>query len=200
MQNDVRTVILFDVLDTLVTDPVFTAVPAFFGMTPAELFPALHRTSWIEFEKGRISEAEYLEIFFRDGRTVDGDPLRQCLKQAYRWVDGMEQLVADLKSAGHEIHALSNYSLWYELIEESLNLSRFLSWTFVSCHTGVRKPDPQAYLGAAETLEVEPADCVFIDDRSKNVEAARDVGMDAILKLDAAQVRAELAQRRVLDA
>ncbi len=197
MQNDARPVILFDVLDTLVTDPVFTAVPAFFGMSARELFPLLHPTSWIEFEKGRISEAEYFESFFRDGRTVDGDRLRACLKQAYRWVDGMEQLAADLKSAGHELHALSNYSRWYELIDESIDLSRFLRWTFVSCLTGVRTPDPQSFLGAAETLEVEPADCLFIDDRAKNVEAARDVGMDAILKLDAAQVREEMVQRRV---
>ena len=109
----------------------------------------------------------------------------------------MEQLAADLKSAGHELYALSNYSLWYELIDESVHLSRFLRWTFVSCLTGVRKPDPQAFLGAAETLKVEPADCLFIDDRAKNVEAARDVGMDAILKLDAAQVREEMVQRRV---
>ena len=197
MQNDAKPVILFDVLDTLVTDPVFTAVPEFFGMSARELFPLLHATSWIEFEKGRISEAEYLKSFFRDGRTVDGARLRKCLKQAYRWVDGMEQLAADLKSAGHELYALSNYSLWYELIDESVHLSRFLRWTFVSCLTGVRKPDPQAFLGAAETLKVEPADCLFIDDHAKNVEAARGVGMDAILKLDAAQVRAEMVQRRV---
>jgi len=36
MQNDAKPVILFDVLDTLVTDPVFTAVPEFFGMSARE--------------------------------------------------------------------------------------------------------------------------------------------------------------------
>jgi len=32
-----------------------------------------------------------------------------------------------------QVHALSNYPCWYHIIEEKLQLSRFLSWTFISC-------------------------------------------------------------------
>ena len=191
-------VIIFDVMETLVTEPFFTAVPAFFGMTCEGLQSAKHPTAWIEFEEGRITEAEYFDRFFLDRRAVDGEGLRQCLEQAYRWVDGMEGLLTELKAADCEMHALSNYPVWYALIDESLRLSRFLHWTFVSCLTGVRKPDPQAYLGAAAALQLEPKACLFIDDRVENVEAATAVGMDAILKVDSTQVRNELAQREVL--
>jgi HAD superfamily hydrolase (TIGR01509 family) len=193
-----RPIILFDVMETLVTEPFYTAMPAFFGMSFDELLATKHPTSWVEFEKGQITEDEYLDRFFRDGRPVDGNALRQCLRRSYRWLDGMEDLMEELKSAGYEMHALSNYSRWYELIDESLKLSRFLRWTFVSCLTGVRKPDRQAFLGAAATLEVEPAECLFIDDREENVDAARDVGMNAILKLDSVQLRHELVERTAL--
>jgi HAD superfamily hydrolase (TIGR01509 family) len=81
------------------------------------------------------------------------------------------------------------------LIDEKLQLSRFLDWTFVSCKTGVRKPDPQAFLGAAATLEVDPQQCLFIDDRPVNVNAAQLVGMVAILYHSAEQLREELADR-----
>ena len=191
-------IILFDVMETLVTEPFFTAVPAFFGMTLDELLAAKHPTSWIEFEKGRISEAEYLEQFFHDGRPIDCEALRQCLTQAYRWIDGMEDLLEELMTAGFELHALSNYSLWYKLIDGKFRLTRFLHWTFVSCLTGVRKPDPQAYLGAVEALGVEPADCLFIDDRPQNIQAAVDVGLDAILMCGASELRGELVQRQML--
>lgn len=193
-----RPIILFDVMETLVTEPFFTAIPEFFGMSLEQLLAAKHPTSWIEFEKGRITEAEYLAEFFRDGRNVDGVGLRECLQRSYGWIEGMEALIGELKSQGYAMHALSNYSLWYQLIEESLSLSRFVRWTFVSCLTGVRKPDRNAYLGAAAMLQVEPSECLFIDDREENVQAAMAVGMDAVRMVDCHQVRHELVQRSVV--
>lgn len=191
-------VILLDVMDTLVTDPYYGAMPAFFGMSRKELKAAIHPTSWIEFEEGRISGPDYIAQFFQDGRPVDGDGLNACLKEAYDWLDGAEQLLADLKDAGYEMHALSNYSVWYRIIEEKLQLSRYIQWSFVSCLTGLRKPAPEAYRSAAATLQVDVSDCLLIDDRAVNVDASRDLGMDAILVESSAQVREELARRRIL--
>ncbi len=193
-----RPILLFDVMETLVTEPFFTTMPAFFGVSLDELLETKHPTSWIEFEKGLISEDEYVQTFFRDGRHVDRDGLRDCLRQTYEWLDGMEVLVAELYAFGCDMHALSNYPVWYELIEEKLRLSRFLKWTFVSCLVGLRKPDSAIYRFAAETLQVKLSDCLFIDDRADNVEAARSVGMDAILMTDATGLRKELGLRKIL--
>jgi HAD superfamily hydrolase (TIGR01509 family) len=198
MRMDKRPILLFDVMETLINEPFFVAVPDFFGMTVEELLEAVHPTSWIEFEEGVITEAEYFERFFRDGRAVDGPGLRECLATAYRWLDGMEELLAELHGSKYSIHAFSNYSSWYTLIDDSLGLSRYLKWTCVSCLTGVRKPDAQAYLGAAAKCEVQPAECLFVDDRPVNVDAAIAVGMDAILRLDVKQVRRELGLRGIL--
>ena len=51
---------------------------------------------------------------------------------------------AELRDAGVAMHTLSNYAPWYRQIEQRLGLSRYLPWTFVSCETGSRKPEPQA--------------------------------------------------------
>lgn len=195
-----RPVMLFDVMDTLVVDPYYHAMPAFFGLSRKELRKAIHPTSWIEFEEGRISGAEYVARFFQDGRPVDGDALTACLRDAYDWIDGMEQLLAELHAAGYEMHALSNYSVWYRVIEEKLRLSRYVQWSFVSCLTGLRKPAPEAYLAAADSLQVDVSECLLIDDRTVNVDAALDLGLDAIEVESSAQVRAELARRRILSA
>ena len=110
----------------------------------------------------------------------------------------MEPLAADLHAAGYQLHALSNYSLWYLLIEEALQVSRYIQWTFVSCLTGLRKPAAEAFWNAAHTLHVEPHECFFVDDRQENVDAARAIGMDAVLKTDSNALRRELRQRGVL--
>jgi len=190
-----RPIILFDVMETLVVEPFFTAIPQLFGMTCDQLLAAKHPTSWIEFEHGRITEDEYLTRFFQDQRPVDGAAVRRCLSESYQWVDGMQELLAELHTKGYEIHALSNYSTWYLLIEEALGLSQYLQWTFVSCLMEVRKPDPRAFLIPTEQLGVKPGECLFIDDRPVNVEAAKAVHMDAIHFQDATRLRAELVGR-----
>ncbi len=192
------TVLLFDVMDTLVVEPYWEALPAFFGMSFEELVATKHPTAWIEFELGRLDEPAYLARFFRDGRPVDGEALRAHLRRSYRFVEGMETLLADLRAADHVLHALSNYPLWYRLIEAELTLSRFLNWTFVSCDTGVRKPDSRAFLGPPEALGVAPERCVLVDDRAENITAARRWGLDGIHFTDAATLRRDLGRRGLL--
>lgn len=51
-------VLLFDIMDTLVRDPFYQDVPAFFGMSLKELIDIKHPTAWIEFEKGLIDEVK----------------------------------------------------------------------------------------------------------------------------------------------
>ena len=58
--------------------------------------------------------------------------------------------------------------------------SRLVELSFVSCHSGHRKPSPRAFLGACEQLGLAPTDCLFVDDRSSNVQAADALGMPAL--------------------
>ena len=193
-----RPVLLFDVMETLVEEPFYGTVPAFFGMSLDELVRAKHPSAWAEFELGAIDEATLFARFFKDERAIDGEGLKTAMTRAYRWIDGMEELLGELAAGGFAIHALSNYPEWYRRIEEKLRLSRFLEWTFVSCNTGVRKPDARAFTGAAAALALSPADCLFVDDRESNCAAARAVGMGAIRFRGAPALRAELAARGLL--
>lgn len=187
-----RPVVLLDVMDTIVWDP-YRLIPAFFGTDDwRELFEARDRTAWIEFEHGTIDEQAFLDRFFCDGRDFDRDGLRALMFDNYRWLDGMEELLQKLKASGAPVHALSNYPSWYLAIDERLELSRYLEWTFVSCKTGVRKPDPEAFLGPARVLERPPSELIFVDDREKNVEGARDVGLHGVLFEDAAGLETAL--------
>ncbi|XP_022149951.1 LOW QUALITY PROTEIN: flavin mononucleotide hydrolase 1, chloroplatic [Momordica charantia] len=195
-------VLLFDIMGTVVRDPFYDDVPAFFRMSMEELLELKHPTIWLEFEKGMIDEAELEKRFFKDGRPVDFEGLKNCMKSGYSYLEGIEELLNALKERNYEMHAFTNYPIWfvrkeiachflqlnvssifvisfcrYEMIEEKLKISRYLSWTFCSCKNGKRKPDPEFYLEAVRHLEVEPASCIFIDDRKKNVEAAKEVGI-----------------------
>lgn len=185
-------------MDTLVHDPFYAEVLDFFSMSLDQLFAVKDKHAWQSFERGEIDERRMAELYFTDRRTLDLAGLRATMRDAYRWLDGIEPLLTDLRSAGVPMHALSNYPPWWELIEERLSVSRFLEWSFVSCKTGVRKPDREAYLGPARKLGVPPGACLFVDDRQKNCDAAMAVGMDAIRFENATQLRRELATRGLL--
>ncbi len=193
-----RRVILLDVMGTLVYDPFHVEMPAFFGMSLEELLRAKHRDAWVRFERGELDEAAFLASFFADGRAYDHRGFVARVRETYRYLDGVEPLLARLAAGPAELHALSNYPCWFQMIEERLGLGRYLAWSFVSCQTGVRKPDPEAYLGPARRLGVEPGECLFVDDRPKNVDAARAVGMDGVVFEDAAQLERALATRGLL--
>lgn len=185
-------ILLLDIMSTVVYDPFAEEIPAYFEMDLETLLEQKHPTSWVEFERADIDESTFFDRFFEDGRPIDGDGLKTAVREAYAFVPGMESLLRQLDDADWEIHAMSNYTSWYRMIEEELELSRFLDWSFVSCKTGLRKPDPAAYEHALEVLEAEPADCLFVDDREVNCEAARKVGIDAICFENAEALKKEL--------
>jgi HAD superfamily hydrolase (TIGR01509 family) len=197
MSRDAPQALLWDVMGTLVYDPFHEVVPRFFGMTLGELIEAKHPRAWIDFELGATDEQTMIQRFFRDRRSFDHQGLKAAMVAAYRWLDGVEPLVARLAAAGWPMVALSNYPEWYQLIEDKLGIGRHIDWRFVSCRTGVRKPDPRAYEDAAESLGLRPDRLLFIDDRQANTDGARAVGLDTILFRDAAQLTEELAQRGI---
>ncbi|KAK9919263.1 hypothetical protein M0R45_027872 [Rubus argutus] len=170
-------ILLFDIMDTIVRDPFYHDVPAFFRMSFEELIESKHPTAWIEFEKGMIDEVELARKFFKDGRPLDLEGLKNCMKEGYSYIEGVEELLQVLKHNNYQMHAFTNYPIWYEMIEDKLNISKYLSWTFCSCINGKRKPDPEFFLEVVRDLKVDAASCIFVDDRMRNVEAAKEVGI-----------------------
>ncbi|KAH6829456.1 Haloacid dehalogenase-like hydrolase superfamily protein [Perilla frutescens var. hirtella] len=191
-------ILLFDIMDTVVRDPFYHEIPAFFGMSMKELLECKHPTVWIEFEKGLINEVELAQKFFKDGRPIDLEGLKNCMRREYAYIEGVEELLIDLRNNGYEMHASTNYPIWYEIIEEKLKLSTYLSWTFCSCTMGKRKPDPDFFMDILKHLKVDPAGCIFIDDRMKNVEAAVDAGFIGIHFNTADSLRKDLSNLGIL--
>ncbi|GAB4855834.1 Flavin mononucleotide hydrolase 1, chloroplatic [Ancistrocladus abbreviatus] len=107
---------------------------------------------------------ELARKFFKDGRQFDLEGrwsnllgLKLCMKRGYHYIDGVEGLLHALEQNNYEIHALTNYPVWYEMIEEKLRLSAYLSWTFCSCISeeqfNVSSQAASAMIAACKILE-----------------------------------------------
>ncbi|KAF8765343.1 hypothetical protein HU200_008721 [Digitaria exilis] len=133
-------VLLFDVMDTLVRDPFYHHIPAFFQFRTPLSPPGLYG-------------------------------LKECMVRAYEYIDGVEDILSCLKKNNYEMHAFTNYPVWW---------------------ARKRKPSPDFYLQAVDHLNVEPASCIFIDDRMVNIEAALSVGMVGLQFKNAEALRKDL--------
>lgn len=187
-----RPVVLFDVMSTLVSDPFYEHFPRFFGLTFQELLQQKHPSSWKDFEHGHIEEEEFLKTLFLDGRDVDGQALRKCMADNYEWLPGCEELLKHLHAEGCELHAFSNYPVWYTMIEDKLQLSRYLQWSLVSANTGYRKPARESFEHAASTVKRPMNQLIFVDDSKTNIEAAAELGITAIHFTDAQSLAPQL--------
>lgn len=194
LSRSMTKVLLWDVMDTIVRDPFRTAMPEYLGITFEAMLREKHPTAWVDFETGVLDEARFGARFYADGRGIDARGLLRHIRPHYRYIDGVEPLLAELRGRGVAMHVLSNYPCWYRAIEEETGLSRYVPWTFVSCHTGLRKPDARCFMHVVRSLGVAAGDCVLIDDRRANCDGAVAVGMQALrFEGDVARLREGLS-------
>lgn len=100
------------------------------------------------------------------------------------------ELAREIRSHGMRTAILSNIP--HDLLAE---LRRSFGWLdefdvqIWSCEHGVIKPDGAIYRLCLEALGCEPHRALFFDDRPRNVEGARKVGMEAHVFQSAGQAR-----------
>lgn len=90
-------------------------------------------------------------------------------------------LLARLKEKGHRIFVLSNTSpVFYELLEEQLSpLNEILDEFVLSCDIKAIKPDPKMFEEILHKYQLDPANCVFLDDIADNTKMAESLGIKA---------------------
>lgn len=108
-------------------------------------------------------------------------------------IEGTVALVAELKAAGVPLYILSNMEP--ETFPDRMQRWEFLHWFddhVVSGFEGLIKPDPALFRRLLRRFDLQPARTLFVDDSPVNVEAARAIGIRAVLFESPEQLRTEL--------
>ena len=96
----------------------------------------------------------------------------------------MLELVRRLKNHGYCVYYLSNIPQdVLELLTERGVLTQF-DGGVASCEVQVNKPDPQIYKALLKKYQLKASECIFIDDRLENVQAAFALGFAGIQMKD----------------
>ena len=88
---------------------------------------------------------------------------------------------------------LSNISnpQWFEEYFTEAELGNF-DEVVMSSVEGIIKPDPQIFSITADRLGVQLDQCIFVDDRENNTQAAAALGMKAILYKELPQLKSDI--------
>jgi putative hydrolase of the HAD superfamily len=170
------------VLTTSVID-AFTAFCSGEGLEADAVFQRLMespeaRRLVVELECGRIDEASF-EAGFAGILGVAPERLIDRLYAGTRPAPALAEAVLAARRAGIRTGLLSNS--WGEGRYQRDRFGELFDAVVISGEVGLRKPDPAIYLLAAESLGLEPAACVFVDDFSVNLEPASALGMATVL-------------------
>lgn len=105
----------------------------------------------------------------------------------------MVALIEELRTR-HRVALLTNaLTPFFRQIAKKYDLERLFEIILVSSEEGLAKPDAAFYRLMVDKLGEKAGNCLFIDDNPENLEAARSVGMQALLFEGAGKLKRELA-------
>ena len=139
---------------------------------------------WAQMDSGVLTEKTAEPIFLRRFPERLHEPVRHLL---HNWaipraeIDGMKELVIDLKGAGYGVYLLSNASVAQHRYWPLIPVSAYFDGKLISCDVKVVKPMREIYQLFTEQFALDPEECLFIDDAPINVAAAISCGWSGIV-------------------
>lgn len=135
------------------------------------------------FETGGLSLGSYLDrtVFYAPRNFSKTDFQQAMFSRSRPFAAPLEFYAALARSGKYLMAALNNESLEMNLHRiKAFGLRSIFSVFFSSCFLGIKKPNDAIYLMAIRLTQLPPEECLFVDDRSLNVERAERMGMQAI--------------------
>jgi putative hydrolase of the HAD superfamily len=142
------------------------------------------RNAWARLERSELDVAGFAAAFEAEARDLggelDGNAIVGLLAGAVRpqMVEALRRLRGQYLQAclTNNVANGSGGDRRPEVVE----VMELFDLVVESSKVGVRKPEVRFYELACELLEVDPPECVFLDDLGVNLKPAREMGMTTI--------------------
>lgn len=134
------------------------------------------QSAYLEASLGNICPDEFW------GKVGVPSALEDEFLSRHRLNPGVTELLAAAKCKGISVWCLSNdVGRWSVKIRNNLGVEEFLQGSVISGDVGIRKPDKEIYETLIQSSGYKIEDILFVDDREKNVNAARSLGIETIM-------------------
>ena len=166
-----------------------------------EKYQALLDAIWTDSLWGDMDVAKYesfkdiIEIYVDKHKGLE-PALRRFFAEdwmeLYVAYDDTVKFYNEVYSQGYDIYLLTNFSKdGYEYISNKFDFFKKAKGAVVSSHIKIAKPDIRIYQYLLDTYNLNPDECVFIDDSVANIKAASELGIYGIVYTDIENLRKE---------
>jgi len=173
-----RIVLVVDAMGVLYesADDVAELLVPFVNENGGESDPGAIERQYLEASLGRISAATFW-------RNVDVSPtLEDKYLARHRLADDLPIFLQNLPEVVASLWCLSNdVSEWSRKLRTQHGLTDQFSGFVISGDVGIRKPSPGIYQCLLARIGRSASECIFVDDRSRNLEAASVIGFQTVL-------------------
>ena len=154
------------------------------------------------FETGQLDFDAFTDALIEEfaldlGRAEVQSRFRAMLDADF---DDAVPLLTELKTdSRYTLSLLSNTNPCHlAMVQQRNSFWPLFDHPFTSLDFGLMKPDPAIYQAVLDALNARPEECWFFDDGRHNVEAARELGMNAEQVFGPGDIRKVLAEQGLL--
>lgn len=145
-------------------------------------FPNLNieeiHTPWFKADIGEITSLEVWEAL---GFQGDLEKTEKEYLDTIELSDGFIDFIEKVKGK-YKLAIISNDSgRWSKYLREKFDINKYFDVISISGDLKIQKPDERIFLLTTTKLGVNAEDCIYVDDRTGNLKAAKKVGMKPIL-------------------
>jgi beta-phosphoglucomutase len=126
--------------------------------------------------KKQLSDAQMMQL--ADDKNKDYQALIAQMQEDDIF-PGVKELILTLKANGYLI-GLASVSKNAQFVLQRLNITELFDYVADAASIVNSKPDPEIFLTVAKHLQVEPANCVGVEDAVAGIAAIKAAGMPAI--------------------
>ncbi len=156
---------------------------------------------WSLVDWGYLAEEDYADELCKEMP----ERLHEALKgMVCKWfdpvlpVEGVSDIVKELKEAGYKIYLLSNAGLKHSEYWDKIPGSEYFDGILVSAYVKMVKPQPEIYKLLLEKFGLKADECLFIDNNHLNLAGANVVGMDTVIFKNAEDLKNRLREKDIL--
>lgn len=151
---------------------------------------------WIGLDHGVIVQEQAVESICKRIPPHLHEATKDLIHSWYKYrepIEGMEEIIVDLKARGYNVYVLSNISSIYHELKKCIPALGQIDNEFLSYQWNMLKPTVEFYTAFYSHFKLVPKECVFIDDLPINIFMAEQTGMQGIIfKGDSQKLKLQL--------
>lgn len=145
-------------------------------------FPKLsHEDIYKVWDKADVGEISSLEVWRALGFTGDLEETERKYLETIRLNEGFSAFAEEVKKSSKLALISNDSSRWSKYLREKFGMNKYFDSVCVSGDLKMKKPNEGIFLHCLKELGCKAEDCIYVDDRRGNLEAAAALGMDTVM-------------------